>query len=118
MSLQKRMKKRAERRVLRVRSKIRRESTSPRVSVFRSLKHIYAQVIDDAAGKTLVSCSSAELEKLSGDKKAIARSVGLELATRAKAQGITTVVFDRGRFLYHGRIKSLADGLREGGLNI
>ncbi|EKE05167.1 MAG: 50S ribosomal protein L18P [uncultured bacterium] len=90
----------------------------PRVSVFRSLKYIYAQVIDDINSTTLVSCSSLELKNLKGDKKAIANAVGKELAKRAQEKGITTAVFDRGSFLYHGRVKALAEGLREGGLNI
>ncbi len=89
-----------------------------RVSVFRSLRHIYAQVIDDSIGKTLVSCSSLDLENLSGDKKAIAQAIGFELAKRAQNKGITTAVFDRGSFLYHGRVKALAEGLRDGGLKI
>lgn len=118
MSLLKKVKKRSQRRALRVRSKIKRHSTLPRVSIFRSLKHIYAQLIDDNARATLVSCSSLELKKVSGDKKAVARSVGLELASRAKEKGIESAVFDRGSFLYHGRVKSLADGLREGGLKV
>jgi len=89
-----------------------------RVSVFRSLTHMYAQVIDDNAQKTVVSCSSLELKDIKGDKKEVAFTVGKELAKRALAQGISTAVFDRGPFLFHGRVKSLADGLKEGGLQI
>ena len=117
MSVLKRIQKRAQRRALRVRNHIRKNSDLPRVSVFRSAKHIYAQLIDDNVQKTLVSCSSLELT-VAGDKKAMARSVGLELAVRAKNKGVEAAVFDRGSFLYHGRVKSLADGLREGGLKI
>lgn len=118
MSIQKKISLREQRRAQRVRANIKKFSSLPRVSVFRSLKHIYAQIIDDSAGVTLASCSSVELTKLKGDKKAVAHSVGLALAERAKDKGINAAVFDRGRFLYHGRVKSLADGLREGGLTI
>ena len=118
MSLQKKIQIRAKRRALKIRSRIREVSSLPRVSVFRSLKHIYAQIIDDTTQRTLVSCSSLDMNKVSGDKKTVAHSVGLELATRAHKNGIERVVFDRGGFLYHGRVKALADGLREGGLKI
>lgn len=119
MSVEKKIKLRAKRRELRVRSGLKRFSELPRVSVFRSLKYIYAQIIDDAGHKTVVSCSSLELKNtVSGDKKTIAQSVGKELAKRALSQGINAAVFDRGSFLYHGRVKALADGLREGGLKI
>lgn len=119
MSIARKIKQCAKRRALRVRNHIRQSaSLKPRVSVFRSLQHIYAQVIDDVAGKTLVSCSSLDLKKISGDKKAVARLVGLELANRAKEKGIATAVFDRGSYLYHGRVQALADGLREGGMTI
>lgn len=90
----------------------------PRVSVFKSLNHIYAQLINDAQQTTIASCSTKELDTLKGDKKEKAHAVGLELAKKAKKLGIETVVFDRGHFLYHGRIKSLADGLRDGGLKV
>lgn len=116
MSLESKLKKRTKRRALRVRAKL--DTTVPKVSVFRSLKHMYAQVIDVQAQKTLVSCSSLDLEKVTGDKKAVAFAVGRELAKKAVAQGITLAVLDRGPFLYHGRVKSLTEGLREGGLNI
>jgi large subunit ribosomal protein L18 len=90
----------------------------PRLAVFRSLSHIYGQIIDDTAGHTLVAASDAE-SALHGDgtKSDRAKRVGQELAARAKEKGITTVVFDRGGFLYHGRVKALADGAREGGLD-
>lgn len=116
MAVTKRDKKRKMQRTLRVRSHIKQTSSSPRVSVFRSLNHVYAQIIDDVAHTTLASCSSLELEKVSGDKKAIAHQVGLTLAKKAKDKGVDVVVFDRGSFLYHGRVKALAEGLREGGL--
>ena len=116
MSLLKKIANRSHRRGLRVKSSI--VGNLPRVSVFRSLNHIYAQIIDDNAHKTLVSCSSLELKDLKGDKKAIANSVGLELAKRALEKGIESVKFDRGPFLYHGRVQSVADGLRKGGLKV
>ncbi len=119
MSIEKQVQTRAKRRALRVRSDIARKSTLPRVTIFRSLKYIYAQLIDDAAHKTVASCSSLELkDSASGDKKAIAHSVGVELAKRAKKNGVEAAVFDRGQFLYHGRVKALAEGLREGGLQV
>lgn len=114
----KKTKMRAQRRALRVRRRIKEESTLHRVSVFKSLNHIYAQLIDDAGHKTLVSCSTLELKDLTGNKKDVAHAVGMELAKRAKKAGITAAVFDRGQFLYHGRVKSLAEGIREGGLQI
>lgn len=117
MSLQRKISQRTARRALRVRARLS-TGNLPRVTVFRGLKHIYAQIIDDAAHKTLASCSSLEMKNLKGDKKAIAHSVGLELAKRAVEKNISAVVFDRGRFLYHGRVKSLAEGMREGGLRI
>lgn len=90
----------------------------PRVVVFRSLKHIYAQLIDDVAGKTLCSASTLNNPAVSGDKTACAKVVGQELAQKALQAGIVEVCFDRGRFLYHGRVAALADGLREGGLKV
>lgn len=116
MSLVNKQKARTARRVLRVRKKL--STVLPRVSVFKSLKHIYAQIIDQAEGKTVVSCSSLELKELKGDKKSVARSIGIELAKRAKSKGIDTVVFDRGSYLYHGRVKELAEGLREGNIKV
>lgn len=116
MSLVRKIAQRVQRRTLRVRSKIGKNGI--RVSVFRSLNHIYAQVIDDNAHKTLVSCSSLELKNVKGDKKAVAHAVGVELAQRALKENIDSAVFDRGAFLYHGRVKSLAEGIRKGGLQI
>lgn len=92
----------------------------PRLAVFRSLEHIYGQIIDDTAGATLVAASDLEATLRNGDtgtKSDRAKQVGQLLAERAKEKGITSVVFDRGGFLYHGRIKALADGAREGGLD-
>jgi large subunit ribosomal protein L18 len=91
----------------------------PRLNVYRSLQHIYVQVIDDTSGTTLASASTNEPDvrgTLSGSKTDRARSVGTTIAQRAREKGISTVVFDRGGYLYHGRIKALADAAREGGL--
>lgn len=118
MSVTKRDRLRGNRRQVRVRSRIKQRSNLPRVSIFRSLKHIYAQVIDDTTHNTLVSCSSLELKEVSGDKKAYAYAMGQELAKRMQEKGIHAVVFDRGRYAYHGRLKAMAEGLREGGLKI
>ena len=96
----------------RVRGKISGTPERPRLNVFRSNTNIYAQVIDDVTGKTLVSASS--LEK--GFEGKGAKKVGLAVAERAKAAGIETVVFDRGGYVYHGRVQALAEGAREGGL--
>ena len=86
----------------------------PRLSVFRSLRNIHAQIIDDFSGKTLVAASSLKMK--SSANVAAAREVGAKIAQQAKAQGITKVVFDRGKARYHGRIKALADAARQGGL--
>jgi large subunit ribosomal protein L18 len=108
------------RRHARVRKHLAGTPERPRLAVFRSLTDIYAQVIDDEAGATLVSASSIDKElrgKMSGKTKTEqARLVGEAVADRAKAQGITTVVFDRGGFKYIGRVQALADGARDGGL--
>ena len=101
----------------RVRGKISGTAERPRLSVFRSENHIYAQIIDDVAGNTLVSASSLDKEiEGNGGNKTAARAVGKLVAERAKAKGIDTVVFDRGGYLYHGRVAELAEGAREGGL--
>lgn len=118
MSVERKIKQRTQRRTLRIRKNLINAQDLPRVAVFRSLKHIYAQIIDDAAHKTLVSCSSLDLNNLKGDKKSIAHQVGAVLADRAKKAGISEVIFDRGCYLYHGRVQSLADGLREGGIKV
>lgn len=106
-------------RVRRIRKKISGTAERPRLRVFKSNKHIYAQIIDDGAGKTLVSMSTVDKEFTPGEntkKAAVAKVVGEMLATRAKAAGITKVIFDRGGSVYHGRVKSLSEGAREGGL--
>ena len=101
----------------RVRSKVFGTTERPRLNVFRSEKNIYAQVIDDVAGNTLVAASSLDKEiEGNGGNKTAARAVGKLVAERAKAKGIDTVVFDRGGYLYHGRVAELAEGAREGGL--
>ena len=104
----------------RVRNKVSGTAARPRLSVYRSLNHIYAQIIDDVAGKTLASCSTldkkvAEAVK-DASKQEAAKIVGQELAKRARAAKIEEVVFDRGGYIYTGRVKSLADGAREAGL--
>ena len=110
------------RRQLRVRKKVRGTTARPRLSVFRSNAHIYAQIVDDDKGITLVAASTREKvisqDKASDelDKKGLAKKVGLLLAEKAKSAGVNTVVFDRNGFRYHGRVSALADGAREGGL--
>jgi large subunit ribosomal protein L18 len=106
------------RRHLRVRKKVSGSTARPRLVVFRSTRHIYVQVVDDAAARTLVSASSldAGVRGSDGDKKSLAAAVGRLVAERAKAAGIDKVVFDRGGYRYHGRIAALADAAREGGL--
>lgn len=111
-----------KRRHVRVRAKVSGTPQRPRLNVFRSSAHIYAQVIDDLAGHTIVAASDLEkdlVEKLGEDatKTVRAKAVGELIAERAKAAGITAVVFDRGGFLYHGRVRAVADGAREGGLD-
>lgn len=102
----------------RVRNKISGTGECPRLSVFRSSKNIYAQLIDDKAGVTLVSASSMDknFEGKGSDKEA-AKKVGMAIAEKAVANGIKDVVFDRSGYIYHGRVKELAEGAREGGLN-
>ena len=105
----------------RVRKKVTGTPERPRLSVFRSLKHIYAQVIDDTTGRTIAAASSQETLKSNADaspgtKTDVSAAVGKALADRALAAGVTRVVFDRGGCKYHGRVKALADGSREGGL--
>jgi large subunit ribosomal protein L18 len=102
------------RRRARIRAKISGTKDMPRLSVFRSGKFIYAQVVDDEQGVTLVASSDLKAKK--GTKTDRAKAVGQQIAEMAKAKGITKVVFDRGGFLYRGRVASLADGAREGGL--
>jgi large subunit ribosomal protein L18 len=122
----KRIQKKVEgrlRRKRRIKLKIRGTTSRPRLSVFRSSRQIYVQIIDDDNGVTIVTSSSkdkglsAKLKgKSGGGNKEAAKLVGLEVAKKAKAAGIKKVVFDRGGYLYHGRVKALAEGAREGGL--
>lgn len=103
----------------RVRGKVDGTTECPRLCVYRSLKNIYAQIIDDKTGVTLVSASTVEkdLQANYGGNKDAAKAVGLRLAEKALAKDIKDVVFDRGGYLYHGRVAAVADGAREGGLN-
>ena len=103
------------RRHKRVRVHVEGTAQRPRLAVFRSLNHLYAQLIDDDASHTVASASTVEL-KAKGNGLAQAQEVGKTIATKAKAKGVSQVVFDRGGFLYHGRIKALADAAREAGL--
>ena len=109
-----------KRRHRRIRTKISGSAERPRLNVFRSLDHIYAQVIDDVSGKTITSASTIDKElraDLAGKtRKEQAMLVGKAVAERAKAAGVSTVLFDRGGYLYHGRVQALAEGAREGGL--
>jgi large subunit ribosomal protein L18 len=103
----------------RIRKKVVGTAERPRLNVYRSLNHIYVQLIDDLKGATLVSANSAEGkkgERRGGGNLAAAKNVGKNIAERAKAKGIEKVVFDRGGYIYHGRIKALADSAREAGL--
>lgn len=100
----------------RIRERIQGTTERPRLNVYRSLNHIYAQVIDDSQGRTLVSASTVADKIKTGGNVAAAKEIGKLVAERAKEKGITKVVYDRGGYLYHGRIKALADAAREGGL--
>ena len=100
----------------RIRQKMRGTAERPRLNVYRSLNHIYAQVIDDQKGETLVSASTLSLKTKTGGNVAAAKEIGKAVAEAAVKQGIKKVVFDRGGYLYHGRIKALADAAREAGL--
>ena len=109
-----------ERRKIRVRKKVFGTAMKPRLSVFRSTKHIYAQLIDDEKGVTLVAASTVDKEireKLEGKKNERAKVVGEALAARAKNKDLANIVFDRNGYRYHGRVKAVAEGAREGGLN-
>jgi large subunit ribosomal protein L18 len=110
-----------QRRHVRVRAKVKGTRSRPRLNVFRSSAHVYAQVIDDDRGQTLVAASDLEREVLDragaeATKSVKARAVGEVIGERAKAVGIDTIVFDRGGFIYHGRVKAVAEGAREAGL--
>lgn len=103
----------------RIRRKVKGDTEKPRLAIYRSLNHIYAQVIDDRLGKTIVSASTTEkdLRGNSGGNLDAAKRIGAAIAERALAKGIEQVVFDRGGYLYHGRIKALTDAARKAGLN-
>jgi|SRR5579863_2310802 large subunit ribosomal protein L18 len=109
-----------KRRHVRVRKRVTGSAARPRLAVYRSARHIFAQLIDDGVGRTLASASTldAGIRDASGDKKARAHQVGQLLASRAKEAGVTAAVFDRGGYAYHGRVAALADGAREGGLTL
>ncbi|SFC54354.1 large subunit ribosomal protein L18 [Flexibacter flexilis DSM 6793] len=99
-----------------IRKKVSGTAVKPRLSVFRSNVHIYAQLIDDVSGRTLVSASSSELKDVKAPKVELSKSVGQKIAEKAVAAGVSEVVFDRNGYLYHGRVKAFAEGAREGGL--
>jgi large subunit ribosomal protein L18 len=107
-----------QRRHLRVRKKVEGSSARPRLVVTRSAKNTFAQLIDDTAGNTIASASTLEIRSADGDKTAKAKQVGSLLAERAVKAGVSAAVFDRAGYAYHGRVAALADGAREGGLNL
>lgn len=110
---------RRQRRKQGIRKRVFGSPDRPRLTVFRSIKHIYVQVIDDLSGRTLAAASTVDgvvADNVSGSNQAAAKAVGLAIAERATKAGVTAVVFDRNGFRYHGRIKALADAAREGGL--
>ena len=106
------------RRHARVREKVRGSAARPRLAVYRSLTHIDAQLIDDDKGATLAAASSLETKDQKQKKAELAKAVGTQLGERAKAKGIAEVVFDRGGYRYHGRVKALADGVRAAGVRV
>jgi large subunit ribosomal protein L18 len=111
------MKNTVDRRKARIRAKVKGTTQRPRLSVFRSNKHVYAQIINDLTKETLIGASEAELkltEKV--NKSARAKEIGLLIAKKASAKKVTAVVFDKGAYKYHGRVKAVAEGAREGGL--
>ena len=116
MSYLKKLKAKKIRRKFRVKNSFQSRGVKLRVSIFRSLKQIGAQIIDDSENNTVASYSSLLIKDKKGDKKAVAKLVGLELGKIAKSKSIETVYFDRGVYSYHGRVAALADGLRESGL--
>lgn len=116
MGCEKKLKIRAKRRKFRVKNRQKRRGEIPRVVVTRSLKQIYAQVIDDSMHSTLAGFSSLALKDRSGDKKTISKRVGIELGKIAKSKSVEKVFFDRGQYSYHGRSAAVAEGLREAGL--
>ena len=108
--------KERERRHARIRKKVSGTASCPRLNVFRSNAHFHAQIIDDEKGMTLVSCSSVELKLENGGNVEAAKTVGTEIAKRALEKGIENVVFDRGGYIYHGRVQAFAEAAREAGL--
>ena len=117
MKVLKRLSAGRQRRSFRVRNKVRRSAHGkPRLSVFRSNKHMYAQIIDDTTGRTLVSASTVEADLLGAGNKEAATKVGQIRAERAKSQGVEVVAFDRGTYRFHGRVAALAEAARAGGL--
>jgi len=100
----------------RIREKMAGTAERPRLNIYRSLNHIYAQIIDDQKGETLLSASTLQLKSKTGGNVAAAKEIGKAVAEKAVAKGIKKVVFDRGGYLYHGRVKALADAAREAGL--
>ena len=116
MGLREKIKAQRERRKRSIRIKIEGSPERPRLTVYKSLKYVSAQIIDDSKGVTLVSASSQEKDLKGGKNVDVAKEIGKVLATRAKEKNITEVVFDRNGYIYHGKIKSLADGAREAGL--
>lgn len=102
---------------LRIRRRVKGTTERPRLCIFRSARHIYAQVIDDTVGATIVSASTLDVEGLKGANKNSAHAIGMEVAKRALNKNIKAVVFDRNGYLFHGRIKAVADGAREAGLS-
>ena len=101
-----------------IRKKLSGTADRPRITVFKSNKYMYAQIVDDTTGTTLVSASSLEIAKDKNTNVEISKEVGKSLAEKALAKGITVTVFDRSGYLYHGKVKALADGAREGGLKL
>ena len=106
------------RRQTKIRSKLKGTSVRPRISVFRSNRHFFAQIINDEKHQTVISVSERSLKEATGSKTEKAKKLGVLLATKAKSKKLSKAIFDRGRYSYHGRIKAFADGLREGGLKI
>lgn len=102
---------------MRIRKRVTGTAERPRLCIFRSAKHIYAQVIDDTTGTTLVAASTLDVDGLKNANRDTAKAIGTEIAKRATGKNIKAVVFDRNGYLYHGRVKALADGAREGGLS-
>ncbi|MDZ4085105.1 MAG: 50S ribosomal protein L18 [Bdellovibrionales bacterium] len=105
-----------EKKKLKIRKRVTGSSERPRLCIFRSTKHVYAQVIDDSTGQTLVSASTLDTDGVKGANKDACSAIGKEVAKRAVGKNIKQVVFDRNGYLYHGRVKALADAAREGGL--